>query len=118
VRVEHGDRDLGVYSPSISTFPNSTQGIGTPSVRTGLLEDVYLTLVSSPNEQGRVTIAVALNPLVVWLWIGGGVMAVGTVFALAPTPRRKKRRPAVPEAVVPEPTARTRAERQEEPVAT
>jgi cytochrome c-type biogenesis protein CcmF len=118
VRVEHGDRDLGVYSPSISTFPNSTQGIGTPSVRTGLLEDVYLTLVSSPNEQGRVTIAVALNPLVVWLWIGGGVMAVGTVLALAPTLRRKKRRPAMPEAVVPEPTERPRAERQEEPVAT
>ena len=49
VRVEHGDRDLGVYAPAISTYPNSTEGIGTPSVRTGVKEDVYLTLVSSPN---------------------------------------------------------------------
>jgi cytochrome c-type biogenesis protein CcmF len=90
VRVERGDDDLGVYAPAISTFPNSTQGIGTPSVRTGLREDVYLTLVSSPNQRGRVTLAVAVNPLVVWLWIGGGVIALGTLVALAPSLRRPR----------------------------
>ena len=36
VRIERGDHDLGVYAPAISTFPNSTEGIGTPSVHTGL----------------------------------------------------------------------------------
>jgi len=91
VRVERGDDELGVYAPAISSFPNSTQGIGTPSVRTGLREDVYLTLVSSPNERGRVTLGVAVNPLVLWLWIGGAVMALGTVIALAPSLRRRDR---------------------------
>jgi cytochrome c-type biogenesis protein CcmF len=90
VRVERGGDDLGVYAPAISTFPNSTQGIGTPSVRTGLREDVYLTLVSSPNERGRITLGVAVNPLVLWLWIGGGVMALGTLIALAPSLRRSR----------------------------
>ncbi|MEX2100049.1 MAG: heme lyase CcmF/NrfE family subunit, partial [Acidimicrobiia bacterium] len=90
VRIEHGDDDLGVYAPAISIFPGTTQGIGTPSVRTGLLRDVYLTLISSPNERGRVTIAVAINPMVVWLWIGGGVIALGTAVALAPSLRRKR----------------------------
>ncbi|HUF85296.1 MAG TPA: cytochrome c-type biogenesis CcmF C-terminal domain-containing protein, partial [Acidimicrobiia bacterium] len=85
VRVERGGDDLGVYAPAISTFPTSTQGIGTPSVHTGLREDVYLTLVSSPNQRGRITIGVAVNPLILWLWIGGGVMAVGTLIALAPS---------------------------------
>ena len=87
VRIERGDRDLGRYAPSISSFPNFTGGIGTPSVRTGLVEDVYLTLVSSPDDDGRVTIGVAINPLVVWLWIGGAVMAMGTAVALLPTRR-------------------------------
>jgi cytochrome c-type biogenesis protein CcmF len=90
VRVERGSDDLGVYAPAISSFPNSTQGIGTPSVRTGLREDVYLTLVSSPNERGRITLGVAVNPLVLWLWIGGGVMALGTLIALAPSLRRPR----------------------------
>jgi cytochrome c-type biogenesis protein CcmF len=89
IRVRRGGDDLGTYAPAISTFPNASQGIGTPSVRTGLREDVYLTLVSSPNQQGRVTIGVALNPMVLWLWVGGGVMAAGTLLALSPSLRRR-----------------------------
>jgi len=94
VRVQKGDRDLGVYAPAVSTYPNSTEGIGTPSVHTGLREDVYLTLVSSPNQQGRVTLGIRINTMIVWLWIGGGVMAIGTVLALLPSLRRRPRREA------------------------
>jgi len=32
-----------------------------------------------------------VNPMIVWLWIGGGVMALGTVLALAPRLRRPTR---------------------------
>jgi cytochrome c-type biogenesis protein CcmF len=92
VRIERGGANLGSYAPAISTFPNSTEGIGTPSVHTGVLRDVYLTLVSSPNQRGRVTIGVLVNPMVVWIWIGGGVMALGTLIALAPTMRARLRR--------------------------
>jgi cytochrome c-type biogenesis protein CcmF len=92
VRVTKGDRVIGVYTPSISTFPNSTDGIGTPSVHTGLADDVYLTLVSGADEHGRVTIGVRVNTLIVWLWIGGAVMALGTILAIAPRLSRKKRR--------------------------
>jgi cytochrome c-type biogenesis protein CcmF len=99
VRIEHGDHDLGVYAPAVNIFPGATSAIGTPSVRTGLREDVYLTLVSAPsgNAAGRVTIGVAVNPMIVWLWIGGGVVALGTLIALIPGPR--KRRAAVPAPV-------------------
>jgi cytochrome c-type biogenesis protein CcmF len=88
VRIAHGGDTLGVYRPAISSFPNSDGGIGTPSVHTGILRDIYLTLVSSPTA-GRVTIGVAVNPLVIWLWIGGLVMAFGTLVALVPTRRRR-----------------------------
>jgi cytochrome c-type biogenesis protein CcmF len=91
IKVERGDRVLGTYSPAISTYPNSTEGIGTPSVHTGVAEDVYLTLVSSPNSQQRITLGVRINPMIVWLWIGGGFMALGTVLALAPRLRRRSR---------------------------
>ena len=89
LRVVRDGDTLGTYAPAISTFPNSTTGIGTPSVRTGLLEDLYLTLVSSPNEKGRVTIGVQTEPMTLWLWIGGGLMAIGTLIALAPRVRRR-----------------------------
>ncbi|MBV8957643.1 MAG: heme lyase CcmF/NrfE family subunit [Actinobacteria bacterium] len=91
VRVDGGK----VYRPAVSNFPFATQAIGTPSVRTGLTGDVYLTLVvppSSPN--GNAVIGVLVKPLVVWLWIGGLLMALGT--AMAAVPGRLRRRPTQP----------------------
>jgi len=90
VRIQHDGDDLGVYAPSVNIFPNSTSAIGTPSVRTGLVRDVYLTLVSSPaSGGGKVTLGVAVNPMVVWLWIGGGFLVIGTAVALTPVSRRR-----------------------------
>jgi cytochrome c-type biogenesis protein CcmF len=91
VRVSRGGRQLGVYAPALSLFPNAAQAIGTPSVRTGALRDVYLTLVSSPDESGRITLGVQVHPMVVWLWIGGGIMVLGTAVAIWPGSRARRR---------------------------
>ena len=61
-------------------------------MHTGLVDDVYLTLISSPNAQRQITLGVRINALIVWLWIGGGFMALGTILALAPRLRRRPRR--------------------------
>lgn len=89
IRIEQNGKSLGTYAPSVSTFPNSNQAIGTPSVRTGVLRDIYLTLVSSPNRTGRVTIGVGINPMVTWIWTGGALLAIGTIGALLPSLRRR-----------------------------
>ena len=91
LRVSRGDRGLGTYAPALSTFPGSNQAIGTPSVRSGVREDVYLTLVAAPDN-GRAVIAVRVNPAVVWLWIGAGVMVLGTAVAAWPAARTRRRR--------------------------
>jgi cytochrome c-type biogenesis protein CcmF len=68
---------------------------GTPSVKTGIKEDVYLTITRLPDTPGgEVTLRVLIQPMAVWLWIGGGVMAFGTV--LAAWPGRRRRRPTDP----------------------
>jgi cytochrome c-type biogenesis protein CcmF len=101
VRIDGGP----VYRPALNQFPFATQAIGTPSVRTGLRGDVYLTLVSPPRTPGdTAVIAVIVQPLVVWLWIGGALMALGTLMAAVPG--RRRRRPTEPaSAPVPEPVA-------------
>jgi len=106
VRVDGGR----VYRPALSTFPFATQAIGTPSVRTGVFEDVYLTLVVAPRgADDAAVIGVAVQPLVVWLWIGGLVIALGT--ALAAVPGQRRRLPTSP-ASAPVPVE----EREPEPV--
>jgi cytochrome c-type biogenesis protein CcmF len=109
ILVRRNGRTLGTYAPAISTFPNANGGIGTPSVHTGLREDLYLTLVSSPTTANRVTLGVAINPMILWLWTGGGIMALGTLVALSPSLRRRRVRVPEPE-VVPEPVVEPREE--------
>ena len=109
LQLSQGGRDLGTYAPAVSTFPNSNQAIGTPSVRTGIIEDVYLTIVSSPNDKGRVTVGIAVNSMTLWIWLGGGLMAIGTIVAIGPTVRRRLR----VRAGAPEPPAPTEPVREE-----
>jgi cytochrome c-type biogenesis protein CcmF len=85
IRIDGGD----VYAPSQNLFKASGQVIGTPSVRTGLRYDLYLTLEKRPEGDGPATIKVIVEPLVIWIWIGGGVMALGTVLAAFPGRRRR-----------------------------
>ncbi|HEV7887522.1 MAG TPA: cytochrome c-type biogenesis CcmF C-terminal domain-containing protein, partial [Acidimicrobiales bacterium] len=83
------------YRPALNKFPFASQAIGTPSVRTSGIDDVYLTLVSTPREPGGpAVIGVVVQPLVMWLWVGGGIMAVGTVMAAVPGRRRRPTLPA------------------------
>lgn len=85
VQVDHGK----VYRPALSSFPNSTDAVGTPSVKTTPIEDVYVTLVRAPSQAGgESTLSVIVQPLIMWLWIGGGVIAAGSLIALVPVRRR------------------------------
>ena len=87
--IRSGNRDLGTYAPALTSFAGSRQSIGTPSVRNGWREDVYLTLIAAP-ENGRIVVGMRVNPLVIWLWIGTGVMVAGTAVAAWPSPRRRR----------------------------
>jgi cytochrome c-type biogenesis protein CcmF len=97
---------VGSFAPAISTFPNAAEGIGTPSIHTTPWRDWYLTLSSSPTS-GRVTIGVQVGTMVMWLWIGGLIMVIGTAVALVPPRRRRVREleavPAPPEDEQPAP---------------
>jgi hypothetical protein len=105
VRIDGGQ----VYSPAIQKFGSEGTPIPTPSVRTGLLRDLYLTLEKTPTTVGgAATIKVLIMPLAVWLWIGGGVMAIGTVLSAFPGRRRNPLDP-VSMTQSPHPGARSRA---------
>ena len=62
----------------------SNQANNEVALRTNLREDLYLTLVGA-QETGQVTtIQARVNPLVIWIWIGGIVLTIGGLLCLLP----------------------------------
>jgi cytochrome c-type biogenesis protein CcmF len=78
----------GDLAPALRDYPNSSTLIATPAVRTAAGEDLYVTLLAHDPASGEVTLHVFVNPLVAWIWIGGGVVALGAIFAAWPDRRR------------------------------
>jgi cytochrome c-type biogenesis protein CcmF len=92
VRVDGGR----VYEPEVNDYQLSGETVPTPSVKSGPSEDIYLTLANIPANAatGPATIGVIIEPLVSWLWVGGGVIVLGS--ALAAWPGGRRRRPTDP----------------------
>jgi len=91
-RAEVGGRflvDGKVYEPALQKFPNGTQQIGRPTVKNSITDSVLLSITDPPTSTGSVALKVIVQPLIVWLWIGGTVMAVGSVMAAFPGRRRR-----------------------------
>jgi len=78
------------FSPATTRYLNIGVDIGTPSVRTGWNEDIYLTLGQGAVPGAtEITMRVFIKPMILWLWIGGAIMALGTLLAAFPGSRRR-----------------------------
>ena len=83
VRASFAVAGRGIHAPAVTRFATFGQPISTPSVATGLVDDVYLSLVVIPaSGTSEVSVRVLVKPLVLWMWIGGGVIALGVIAAL------------------------------------
>ena len=78
----------GRVATALRDYPNSSTAIATPAVRSALGEDLYVTLLSYSPTTKTVSLHVLINPLVSWIWAGGGIVALGALFAIWPDRRR------------------------------
>jgi cytochrome c-type biogenesis protein CcmF len=79
-----GDRQIATLEPEKRFYKKPGQPTTEIAQRTTLREDLYLVLGSFDPETRIVTILAYVNPLIVWIWIGGLIMAVGTAIAVWP----------------------------------
>ncbi len=90
VRVDGAE----VLSPSLVQFNGSSQTVGTPAISSSISEDVYLTVLDLPGDTASARIGVLIMPMAGWLWMGGGVIGVGTILSAVPRRRRREELPA------------------------
>ena len=59
-------------------------------LRMTLTEDVYVLLNGWEESGGLATFTIYINPLTVWMWLGGVVLVIGTLIAVWPHPARRQ----------------------------
>jgi cytochrome c-type biogenesis protein CcmF len=85
----------GRVNPSLNLYPAASEPIGTPSIKYGVFKDLYSSVVSFEGDGQSATFRLFLNPGVMWLWIGGGVMVLGGLLSVWPS-RRGRTAPLPP----------------------
>ena len=92
-RVFNEGHEIGVLSPALKFFPNQKSPVGRAVYRSTLIEDLYIILSGfSEVEQNQATLKVLVRPLLAWIWIGGFVIALGTIVAVLPSRRKLAQR--------------------------
>ncbi|HTR78220.1 MAG TPA: heme lyase CcmF/NrfE family subunit [Gemmatimonadaceae bacterium] len=80
----------GTMEPRMNFYPTSQDPVPTPDVRSDLLGDLYLNLMAFRQDGSTATIKVIYEPLVPWIWFGGGVIVCGALVGAWPTSSRRR----------------------------
>jgi cytochrome c-type biogenesis protein CcmF len=84
-RVFNDGHDLGILSPALKFFPTQQSPVGRAVHRSSISDDIYLILSGfSELDKNQATLKVLVRPLVVWIWIGGFVLMLGTLVSILP----------------------------------
>lgn len=83
-------KKVATLRPAKNLFRNQEQPTTEVAIRSTLREDLYVILAEY-DQDGRVTLKVLINPLVMWMWIGGFVLSGGAIIVMWPDKREKQR---------------------------
>ncbi|MDE0667691.1 MAG: cytochrome c biogenesis protein CcsA, partial [bacterium] len=90
VRAEIAVDGVCCVGPAISRYTLRGQVVGHPATLSSARRDVQLSVVRLPAETGgNLVLRITVQPLIVWLWVGGAVMLAGAVLAAFPGRRRR-----------------------------
>jgi len=90
IRTEDDMRLVGQVSPRRNIYDKAPdQPTSEVGLRMSATEDLYVVLNGWDNGGTKATFSIFVNPLTVWLWIGGLVLVFGTFVCLWPHPTRK-----------------------------
>ena len=79
---------LGEASPAKFIYRTAQEMATTEvAIRSRPVEDLYVILSTVDGQTQMATFRIIVRPLVMWIWIGGIVLILGTLIAMAPTVR-------------------------------
>jgi cytochrome c-type biogenesis protein CcmF len=93
VGVFKGDERVATMHPGVITYTVDETRASQVAIDSRPSRDLYLFL-SQLQDDGLARISVFVNPLVLWIWVAGGIMLIGGLIAAWPGPPATRREPA------------------------
>ena len=91
VAVTNHGKPVGELQPARKNYLRDNQPISRAVMRSTLRDDLYVILTQADVDRTTgthlATLKVLVRPLVIWMWIGGLVLTLGTVIAVWPDRR-------------------------------
>ena len=82
------DREIASLEPRLNFYAGQSP-ITTPAVRSRPTRDLYINLIAYDRAGASATFDVIVEPLVMWIWVGGLIVGLGG--GIAAWPRRRRR---------------------------
>ena len=95
VKIFKNGKEIGELTPKRFFYRSAmreTQVTTEVSLRSNLKEDLYISLASFQEDESA-TFIIMINPLQNWMWIGGGLMALGIILIFIDNRKKKKIKP-------------------------
>ena len=89
--VEKDGKRIWTARPEKEFYKGQNQPVSEVDVRSTMVSDLYVILADFSEDESA-TIKVYHNPMVKWLWMGGWVIAFGTMIAAWPDRLEQRRR--------------------------
>ena len=93
--VTDGGVDVGTQSPRLNYYPTQREPIYTPAIYGTWTSDLYLSVVELDRDGSYVVLRMIVMPGVLWLWVAGGIIALGSLIVLWPDRRASRAAAAV-----------------------
>jgi len=75
--------------PEKRFYHASEQPTSEVAIHSNAREDLYVVFAGMNESQTKAVVQAYVNPLVMWIWIGGIVMIFGTMICMLPPQRGK-----------------------------
>jgi cytochrome c-type biogenesis protein CcmF len=80
-------KPLHELAPGQRFYPNQQSPFASVDARYHWNEDLYVILSTFERDGSSATIKALINPMISWIWIGGGVILLGVMVAVLPERR-------------------------------
>lgn len=102
--LENG-KVVATADPRMNFYPTQQTPVPTPQVISSISGDLYFNLMAFDQNGSHATVKLIVQPLVPWIWFGGGIVVLGALIGVFPNRKRRTAPAAVRQPVAAAPIA-------------